>query len=457
MRLEPGERIGLVARTLSCVRAMLASRGTTLGREVLAGLTTFAAMSYIVVVNPAILAPTGMDRDALLLATTLSAAAGTLLMALWANLPIALAPGMGSNVVFAQVLVGQMGVPWQTGLAMVALNALIFFLLSLSRWRAALIDAFPEPIKLGMQYSIGAFIAYLGLHNGGLVAFGASIASGTASPAAPGLILSLCGIALTLLLLALRIPCALLLSILVLTVAGRFMHDGQGRPLTVLPPHLFSTPPHTSSLLFAFDFQWLFAHFARLAPIMLYFLLTEFFAGASTLLGVSRRAGLLTRHGGLPNPTAAFGSDAVASMIGSALGTTTVTVYIESVTGVEAGGRTGVVGIVVALLFLLTLFCAPLIATVPIQATSPILLVVGFLMLEGMRKIELRAALESWPPLLMLVATVCTGDLMSSLALGVFAYSTLAVLKRAWHRLTPMVLMLDALFATYLALKEFLP
>ena len=250
----------------------LSARGTTPAREAIAGCTTFAAMSYIVVVNPLILAAAGMDRNGLFLATIVSAMAATLVMALWANLPIALAPGMGTNIVFAQVLVGQMGVPWQTGLAMVLLNALVFLLLSLTKWRARIVAAFPEPVKLGMQCSIGVFIAWLGLRSGGLLVgdAGSLVAFSRLHDGAAWL--TLAGILLTAMLLVRRVPGAFLLTMLVVSAAGLFVADADGRALTRLPQHWFGVPALTGDLLFALDFRGFFSHFMLLLPVTLYFL-----------------------------------------------------------------------------------------------------------------------------------------------------------------------------------------
>ncbi|SFI38071.1 putative MFS transporter, AGZA family, xanthine/uracil permease [Collimonas sp. OK307] len=432
----------------------LHSRGTSAGREMLAGLTTFAAMSYIIVVNPMILSATGMDKQSLLLATVVAAALGTLVMAFWANLPIAMAPGMGTNIVFAQVLVGQMGVSWQTGLTMVFMNAVIFLILSLTKWRSAIIAAFPVPIKLGIQCSIGAFVAWLGLKNAGLIvaAPGSLITFGKLSD--HGALLALAGIIATPMLMARRVPAALLVSIIAITIAGSFIHGTDGRLLTVWPDHLLVAPHFKTDLIGAFDLHQFVSKFYLLLPITLYFLLSEFFAGTATLFGVSRRANLLDSSGQLPNARAAFASDALASVIGAAVGTSTVTAYVESVTGVEAGGRTGLTGVVVALLFALSLFLAPLIAVVPMQATAPVLVLVGMLMMEGLCEIDVKRPEASLPPLLMTLVTVCTAELMVGMALGCFAYTLIVAAQPRQRKLTFAVLCLNAVFVLYLILRN---
>jgi AGZA family xanthine/uracil permease-like MFS transporter len=445
---------GSVRSSVRHVTFDLRARGTTASREVLAGATTFAAMSYIIVVNPLILASTGMDRSGLLLATVLSAAISTLIMGLWANLPIALAPGMGTNIVFSQILVMQMGVSWQSGLAMILLNSLIFLVLSLSRWRQRIVAAFPEPIKLGMQCSIGMLVAYLGLKNGGLIVTGAGGSISFGSLSDPVVMMITVAIVLTPMLVVLRVPGALLISIAGLTVAGLFVRDAHGAPLTQAPAHWFAVPSLSSNLILALDFRQFFGDFWKLLPVTLYFLLSEFFAGTTTLLSVTRRAGLLDANGEIPRARAAFSADALASTVGALLGTTTVTAFAESVTGVEAGGRTGLVAVVVAILFALSLFAAPLIGAVPVQNTAPALLLVGILMLEGLGGMDTARPEAAIPPLAMTIVTACTADLMVGLAIGAFVYTAILAGLRQWQRLGPAVLLLDAVLVMYLVLRS---
>ena len=429
----------------------LSARGTTPAREAIAGCTTFAAMSYILVVNPLILATAGMDRNGLFLATIASAMVATLVMALWANLPIALAPGMGTNIVFAQVVVGQMGVPWQTGLAMVLLNALVFLVLSLTKWRARIVAAFPEPVKLGMQCSIGVFIAWLGLRSGGLLVADGVTLVGFSRLHDGAAWLTLGGILLTAMLLVRRIPGAFLLTMLVVSLLGLFVTGADGKPLTALPADWFGLPSSTGELLFALDFKGFGAHFMLLLPVTLYFLLIEFFAGTATMFGVIRSAGLLQPNGDLPRARAAFASDALGSVIGAVAGTSTVTAYVESVAGVEAGARTGLSGVVVAVLFGLALFFGPLLTAIPACATAPVLVMVGLCMLDGLRELDTGAAENYVPPLLMLLVTACSADLMVALALGCFVYTLMLLARRRWPG--AMVLGLDAVFVLYLALR----
>ena len=417
-------------------------------------MTTFAAMSYIVVVNPLVLSATGMDRQDLLVATVLSAVVGTLLMALWANLPLALAPGMGSNIVFAQVVVLQMGVGWRTALTMVFVNAVVFLTLSLTRWREKIVAAFPDSVKLGMQCSIGIFIAFLGLKAGGLVVSNNTSFVAFAKLSDHGALLTFCGLILTATLVVRRIPGAFLLSILFLTVCGLFVRDSFGRPITQMPPALVAIPRLHSTLFLAFDFHEFYAKFFLLLPVTIYFLVSEFFSATATLIGVSRRAGLSTPQDAIPHSKAAFASDAFASVFGAAVGTSTVTAYVESVAGVEAGGRTGLSAVVVALLLASTLLFGPLLAVVPRQATAPTLVLVGIMMMEDICELDRTKPAETLPPLLMLIVTVCTADLMAGLACGCFAYTGIALVLKRRNKLSPVLLILDVIFIGYLILRN---
>lgn len=432
----------------------IAQRQSSVRQEFLGGFTTFAAMSYIVVVNPLILSAAGMSREGLLFATVASAIFGTLAMALWANLPVALAPGMGSNIVFTQIVVLQMGLRWQTALGMVFLNALLFLFLSLTRWREGIVSAFPESIKLGMQCSIGIFIAFLGLRNAGLIVADSASLVAFAKLSSAGVLLAFFGILLTAVLFIRKTPGGFLLSIAVLTICGLFLKDGTGHSITHAPPQWFGLPHVHPELIFAFDFHEFFSRFFFLLPITVYFLVSEFFSATATLIGVTRKAGISKIGETVPNGRAAFASDALASVVGAALGTTTVTTFVESVAGVEAGARTGLSGVVVAALFAVTLFVSPLISSIPAQAIAPALVLVGALMLFDIRHLDPGAPEESLPPLLMVIFTVCTMDLMAGLAIGCFSYTLFAGSLGQWKKVRPALLLLDAVFVLYLILRN---
>lgn len=428
-------------------------RGSTISRELVAGLTTFAAMSYIIVVNPAIMSAAGMDREALIMATAIAAIIGTLAMAFSANLPVALAPGMGANAVFAYMVVGQMGVSWQTALTMIFVNGIIFLILSLSRWREKIVAGFPDAIKLGIQCGIGLFIAYLGLKGGGLVVANEATFISFGDLSQPATLLTFFGLIVTPVLIAIKVPAAILLSIIVLTVIGFVVPGAEpGQMVTSTPDRLVAPPMLPSDIMFAFDFGQYLANFLILLPIALYMFAGDFFSTAATLIGVTRRGRLTTPSGDIPEARSAFASDAFATAAGASLGTSTVTSYIESVTGVEAGGRTGLTALTVAVLFGAALFFWPLIAVIPPQATAPALVIVGVLMLEGIRTIDPAEPTSSLPPLLTLIVTVCTFNLIAGMATGTFVYSLLLLATGQREKFTPMLLLLNAVFIAYFLL-----
>ena len=425
---------------------------TTVSREIVAGCTTFGAMSYIVVVNPAILSATGANVHDLITVTALAAMIGTLIMALMANLPIALAPGMGSNVVFAQVVVVRLGLSYGTALTMVLIGGLLFVLLSLTRFRERLVQGFPDAIRIGLQCGIGLFIAYLGLRNGGIIASGAHGRVSFGSLRDPFVLLVFVSILLTPVLMSLRVPGALLISIGAVTAAGLFVHDPAGHPMTAHPAHLAELPSLPSSLFWAFDLRQFTGHLFLVLPIALYFFLSDFFSATATLIGVTRRGGMMDAQGRIPNARRAYLADGLASVIGAAIGSSTVAAYVESAAGVEAGGRTGLTGLVVAGLFGISLFFWPLIAIVPPQATTAALVIVGVLMMQGVRDIGAERPEDAIAAILIMLVVVTTTDLMMGLCTGCFAYTLIVLATRAWSRLTPMLLCIDAILLAYVFL-----
>ena len=437
----------------SADRFGLRRAGSTPLGEIIAGITTFGAMSYIVAVNPAILATTGADRHDLVIVTALAACVGTLLMALLARLPIALAPGMGSNIVFAQIVVVRMGLSYGTALAMVLIGGILFLALSVSRWRSRMVDGFPDGIRIGMQCGLGLFIATIGLHGGGLVV------AGHHGPAfgdlrMPAVLLVFAGLLATTMLLMRRVPAALLLSIAGLTIAGLFVPLPSGGMVTPMPVHVVSLPVVPRHLLFAWDFREFFAHFFLVLPITFYFFLSDFFSATATLIAVTRRAGLLDAEGRILNGRRAYLADGLASIIGSALGSPTVVAYVESAAGVESGGRTALTGLVVAFLFFCAIFFWPLLAIIPPQATAPALVVVGLLMMQGFAQLAVDRLEESIPAVLILLITVTTSDLMMGICTGCFAYTLMMLARGAWRSLFPVMYAVDAVLVFYIFLSR---
>lgn len=429
----------------------LGRNGTSAGREIVAGLTIFGAMSYVLVVNPAILASAGMDRHGLIIVTATAAMLGTLLMALWARLPVGLAPGMGSNVIFAQVAIVQMGLSYQIALAMVLVGGLGFMTLSLTGLRERIVLGFPDAIRLGIQCGIGMLIAGVGLRNGGLLVVGDHrVSFGHLSD--PSVLLTYAGLVLTPVLMAIRLPAAFLVSIVGITLAGLVVHLPNGHPVTRLPDRLWAWPHYPTQYLMAVDLGGFVRHLGVVLPLTLYFFLSDFFSATATLMAVCGRPPMGTPDGRIPRAYQAFAADGVAAAMSGLLGTSTVGAYIESAAGVEAGGRTGLTALVVALLFGLSLFLWPLIGVVPAQATAGALVTVGLLMLRGLAGLDTAVPENTLPPLLIVLVIATTMNLMAALATGCFVYTLIVLARRQAHKLTPMLLGLDATLVLYLVL-----
>jgi adenine/guanine/hypoxanthine permease len=396
----------------------LSTKATSLSQEMIAGATTFASMAYIIAVNPSIMSNAGMDRGDLVMATALAAIFGSIMMGLWANLPLAVAPAMGSNVIFTYVIVKQMGAPWQGALAMVAFTGVVFLILSLTKLREKVAKEVPEALKIGIQAAVGTLIVFIGLRGAGFIVSNPSTYIAMGSLKNPAVILTMVGLLLTPILVVRKVPGALIISIAVLTIAGFFVPAGAGKMVTTLPSALIAWPKWPSSTFGQLDFKWLFSNFLIALPLLFYFLCAEFFSTLGTLIGVTGAANLRNPDGSIPSATAAFATDATASIVGPVLGTSVVTAYIESTTGVQAGGRTGLTSITVAALFFLALFIWPIFVIVPAQATAPALVLVGVLMMQGLARIDLTDLSNAIPIVLTLLVTVLTNNLINGMALG---------------------------------------
>ena len=396
----------------------LSQRATSFPQEMIAGATTFASMAYIIAVNPAIMSNAGMDRGDLVMATALAAIFGSIMMGLWANLPLAVAPAMGSNVIFTYVVVKQMNAPWQGALAMVAFTGVVFLILSLTKLREKVAKEVPEALKIGIQAAVGTLIVFIGLRGAGFIVTNPSTYIAMGSLKNPAVLLTMLGLLLTPILVVRRVPGALIIAIAVITIVGLFVPAGSGKMITTLPSSLIAWPKWPASTFGQLDFMWLFSNFFIALPLLFYFLCAEFFSTLGTLIGVTGAANLRKPDGSIPNATAAFATDATASIVGPVLGTSVVTAYIESITGVQAGGRTGLTSITVAALFVLALFFWPIFVIVPPQATAPALVLVGVLMMQGLAKIDLTDLSNAIPIVLTLLVTVLTNNLINGMALG---------------------------------------
>lgn len=399
----------------------LAERSTSLSQEVIAGATTFAAMAYIIAVNPSIMSNAGMDRGDLVIATTLVAIFGSVMMGLWANLPLAVAPAMGSNVIFTFVIVKQMGAPWRGALAMVAFTGVVFLILSLSKLRERVAKEVPEALKVGIQAAVGMLIVFIGLRGAGFIVANQSTYVALGSLKNPATLLTMLGILVTPVLVVRRVPGALIIAIAAITIIGLFIPGASGKMITTLPSSLIAWPKWPASTFAQLDFKWLFSNFLIALPLLFYFVCAEFFSTLGTLIGVTGAANLRKPDGSIPSATAAFTTDATSSIVGPILGTSVVTAYIESIAGVQAGGRTGLTSLTVAALFALALFFWPVFVIVPPQATAPALVLVGVLMMQGLARIDLMDLSNAIPVVLTLLVTVLTNNLIDGMALGAFS------------------------------------
>jgi adenine/guanine/hypoxanthine permease len=401
----------------------LKGNGSSPGREVIAGLTTFAAMAYILAVNPLILSQTGIDKGALVTATGIASAVMTIVMALATNYPIALAPGMGLNAFFTYTICLGKGIPWQAALGFVFYGGLIFFALTVSRLRQRIVEAIPLELKLAITSGIGFFIALIGLKNGGLIVASPATFVTLGDLSKPGPWLVIIGIVLTGILVARRLPGSIIVVIVLLTVAGLFIPapDGSGM-ITKQPGALFNLPSSLAPSFLKLDLGYFWGNFFKALPLVLALLFVDLFDNMGTLIGVSKRAGLLDANGNLPKVGRAFMADACAAMFGSMLGTSTVTSYIESAAGVEAGGRTGMTAIVTAICFILALFLTPLILIIPAVATAPALVVVGAFMMQGLAELDLRDFTKAAPAFMTIIMMPFAFSISEGIAFGLLTY-----------------------------------
>ncbi len=410
----------------------LQERGTTVGIEVRAGAATFLTMSYILFVNPQILAETGMPAGDVAVATALAAAIATLAMGLWADYPFALAPGMGLNAYFTYGVVLGMGIDWQVALAAVFVEGVLFLLLAMSGARSALLRAIPQPLKLATTGGIGLFLAIIGFQNAGwIVDHPATLVTAGDITSRPAL-LALCGLLLIAALMTRRVPGAILIGIVSITGAAWLLGAADA------PARFLSWPQLPRETLFALDFNGLLA--GKTLMVIAAFLFVDIFDTAGTLIGVGRLAGLLDKQGELPRADRAFAADAVGTSAGALLGTSTVTSYVESATGVKEGGKTGLTAVVVSGLFLLSLFVTPLLIAVPAMATAPALVAVGALMIRSIRNLDWKAPDEAVPTFLTMISMPLTYSIANGISLGIVSWVALKLLTGRRREVHPILL-----------------
>lgn len=420
----------------------LHAHGTTVKREVLAGLTTFVTMAYIIFVNPAMLAEAGMDHGAVFVATCLAAAIGSMLMGLLANYPIALAPGMGLNAFFTYGVVLGMGHSWQTALGAVFIGGVLFLLLSLFKVREWVINAIPRTLKLGIATGIGAFLAMIALKNAGIiVAHPATLVTlGDLTSATP--LLSIVGFFLIAAASSRGWHAAVLVVVLLLTAVGLLRGDVHYQGLVAMPPSIAPTFLQMD-LKAAFDLS--------LVSVIFAFLFVDLFDNSGTLLAVTQKAGLADKDGNIERLGPALAADSIAAVAGAALGTSTTTSYVESASGVAAGGRTGLTAVVVGLLFALCVFIAPLAAMVPVYATTGAIFYVAVLMLFNLQEIDWHDITEAAPVTVVLLLTPLTFSIAHGIALAFITYTLVKAMCGRAREVTPSIWVLTVLFVLKIA------
>lgn len=419
----------------------LRDRGTDVATELRAGVVTFLTMAYILFVNPQILAQSGMPAQDVAVATAVAAAVATLFMGLVANYPFALAPGMGLNAYFTFGVVIGLGVSWQTALAAVFIEGLLFLVLSVSGVRTALLAAIPRSIKLATMAGIGLFLAVIGLANAGLVVDHPETLVALGDVRRPAVLLALAALLVLGALQAARVRGSILITIAVATAIA--WTSGLAPP----PERLVTLPALPTETLLAFDFSALLT--GKLLVVVFAFLFVDIMDTAGTLIGVGHLGGFVDKRGELPRANQAFAADAVGTAVGAALGTSTVTSYVESATGVEEGGRTGLTAVVVALLFAASLFFTPLFIAVPPLATAPALVVVGALMMRGSRDIDWRDLDDGLPAFLTIAAMPFTYSIANGISLGVLSWVALKVLRGRAAQVHPVLMALTVLLLVF--------
>jgi len=414
-------------------------RKTDFSTEIIAGMTTFVTMVYIVVVNPAILSKTGMDFNGVFVATILASMIGTLIMGIFANYPIAIAPGMGMNAYFAFAVVLAMGVAWQQALGAVFIASVIFMILSFTKFRNSLIDAIPISLKQGITAGIGLFITFIGLQNAKLVVGSPATLVTLGNLEDPMTFLTVIGLIISLVLMVNRVKGALFLGMILTAIIAFF----QG--LLVLPDTFFSMPSGLDKTFMQMDIQGVFD--GGLYAIIFTFLIVTLFDTTGTMLGIGEQAGLI-KEGKFPNIRGALLADAFGSTFGAILGTSPTSSYVESGAGVAAGGRTGFTAVVVALLFALVLFCAPIaqmLASLP-AVTAPSLIIVGFLMMNGLRKIDWNDMEEAFPAFLVLLMMPLCYSITTGVGIGFIIYPLLKIFRGKAAQVHPLMYIFMILF-----------
>ena len=439
----------------------LKEHGTDVKTEVIAGLTTFMTMAYILAVNPSILGATGMDTGAIFTATALASAIGSFCMALFANLPFVLSAGMGLNAYFAYTVVLGMGYSWEVALTAVFVEGIIFIILSLTNVREAIFNAIPASLKVAVSVGIGLFITFIGLQNAhivvdgstlvGLFSFNGSVKAGTFQSEGITVVLALIGLLITAFLVIKNVKGNILLGILITWVlgiicqlTGLYVPNAEAGFYSLIPSGIISAPASVAPTLFKMDFSAMAS--LNFVVVVFAFLFVDIFDTLGTLIGCATKANMLDKEGKLPGIKGALMADAVGTTVGACLGTSTITTFVESSSGIAEGGRTGLTSIVSGLLFILALFFSPIFLASPSFATAPALIVVGFFMMQSVAKINWSDMLEAIPAFICIFAMPFMYSISEGISFGVISFVVLNAVAGKAKKITPLMWVLAVLF-----------
>ena len=439
----------------------LKEHGTDVKTEVIAGLTTFMTMAYILAVNPSILGATGMDTGAIFTATALASAIGSFCMALFANLPFVLSAGMGLNAYFAYTVVLGMGYSWEVALTAVFVEGIIFIILSLTNVREAIFNAIPASLKVAVSVGIGLFITFIGLQNAhivvdgstlvGLFSFNGSVKAGTFQSEGITVVLALIGLLITAFLVIKNVKGNILLGILITWVlgiicqlTGLYVPNAEAGFYSLIPSGIISAPAAVAPTLFKMDFSAIAS--LNFVVVVFAFLFVDIFDTLGTLIGCATKANMLDKEGKLPGIKGALMADAVGTTVGACLGTSTITTFVESSSGIAEGGRTGLTSIVSGLLFILALFFSPVFLAIPSFATAPALIVVGFFMMQSVAKINWSDMLEAIPAFICIFAMPFMYSISEGISFGVISFVVLNAVAGKAKKITPLMWVLAVLF-----------
>ena len=439
----------------------LKEKGTNVRTEVLAGITTFMTMAYILAVNPGILSASGMDTGAVFTATALASAIASFCMALFANMPFVLSAGLGLNAYFAYTVCNIMGYSWQQALTAIFIEGVIFIILSLTNVREAIFNAIPAQMKLAVSVGIGLFICFIGLQNSHIVVDGSTLVSlyslensfhtGTFNSEGISVILTMIGVVITAYLMYKGIKGGILIGMILIWVigialelAGIYIPNPELGFYSLIPASIVSMPASVAPTFMKIDFS--FVKSVDFFVVMFAFLFVDLFDTLGTIIGCASKADMLDEDGKLPGIKGALLADAVGTTVGAVLGTSTITTFVESSSGIAEGGRTGLTAIVSGLLFVLALFFSPLFLTIPSFATAPALIIVGFMMVQQVVKIDWEDLLESIPAFICIISMPFMYSISEGISFGVISYVLLHVITGKFKKVSPLMYVLAVVF-----------